>query len=115
VFLDNSADAWRHELIELAQQIKSSLVYHDEQEQNIRSSRCSKKGRTWPKRSSSSISNYATEDNNEAKISKRLLIRHASQHQQRPKEDKSKTKNDKSEQATNEENQDPGIWVELQF
>jgi hypothetical protein len=98
--LDNTADAWRRELMGLAQQVQSSLVppHHEHRPK---------------RRSSSSLSTYHLEDNDEQNISKRLLHRRPSACHRRSYTTKPKISIDKNEQelSTNNENQDPGIWV----
>ena len=86
----------------LAQQVQSSLVPLNEPRLTQRRSKS---------RSSSSLSNHRSEDNNEQNISKRLLSRRY----QRLYSTKPKISIDKTEQesSTNNENQDPGIWVIL--
>lgn len=63
--LDNTADAWRQELMGLAQQVQSSFI-------PVQSSRSNQQQRS--QRSSSSVIS-ALEDNEEQNISKRLLNR----------------------------------------
>lgn len=117
IYLDNSADAWRQELMELAQQVKSSLTSADEHEQHYRLSRTTHLNKIQPKRSSSSTSNYNQEENNEQNVSKRLLRKRSSLCHKRSQVTKSKITNEKTEQepSTNDENQDPGIWVKFFF
>jgi hypothetical protein len=99
--------------MELAQQVKSSLISADEQEQYLRQSRLSRLNKYRHKRTNSITSNYNFEENDEQNVSKRLLYRNVSPRFQRSKITKSKLNNEKSEQeqATKDENQDPGIWV----
>ena len=113
--IDNSADAWRQELMELAQQVKSSLTSADEQEQYYRQSRSTHLNKVRPKRSNSSASNYNSEENGEHYVSKRLLRKRTGLQHQRSLVNKPKITNDKSEQeqSTNDENQDAGIWVTI--
>ncbi|CAF0934455.1 unnamed protein product [Adineta steineri] len=111
--LYNSADAWRQELLELAQQIKSTLTPADEQDQPFRQSRTARLNRNVPKRSSSSASSYNFDSVNDSNASKRLLQRRPSQRSQRPQTSKPKTPNGKADQDQNggDETQDPGIWL----
>lgn len=99
--------------MELAQEVKSSLVSADEQEQYLRQIRSSRFSKHYPKRSNSSVSSYLFDDNEEQNVSKRLLQRRASSRHQNSKVIKSKPTNEKSEaeQTSNDENQDAGIWV----
>lgn len=112
-FLVNSADAWRHELMDLAQQVKSTLVAAGEQEQYLRQTRLSRIHKPFPRRSNSSVSSALFDDNDEQYISKRLLHRRISTNQLPPKINKPKPTNEKSETepTSNDENQDAGIWV----
>ncbi|CAF0858042.1 unnamed protein product [Adineta ricciae] len=112
--LYNSADAWRHELMDLAQQIKSSLTTGDEQEQYLRQSRSARLNNSITKRSCSSASGFGFDTNDEQNVSKRLLQRRASQRSQRPQTSKVKPgtgKADQEQASLNDENQDPGIWL----
>lgn len=113
LFTDNSADAWRHELTDLANQIKTSLMPAEEKEQYLRQSRSSRLNTYPPKRSSSSASNFNVDVNDDQNVSKRLLQRRPSQRSQRPQTTKGKPAGEKAdqEQTANDENQDPGIWV----
>jgi hypothetical protein len=99
--------------MELAQQVKSSLILADEQEQYLRQSRSSRLNKHRYKRNNSSTSSYNFEEKDEQTISKRLLNRRGSPRHQRSKVTKPKTNNEKTEQeqTNNDENQDPGIWV----
>jgi hypothetical protein len=111
---DNSADAWRHELSELAQQIKSSLSTTDEQDQHSRQPRTARSVRSPLKRNASSASSYSFDVSDEQNVTKRLLQRRPSQRSQRPQTSRAKpgtAKTPDQEQAANDENQDPGIWV----
>ncbi|UJR25893.1 hypothetical protein I4U23_007241 [Adineta vaga] len=112
--LYNSADAWRHELMDLAQQIKSSLSTTDEQDPYSRQSRSARLNKSISKRSCSSATSFNFDTNDEQNISKRLLQRRASQRSQRPQTSKPKTptgKTDQEQTSSNDENQDPGIWL----
>ncbi|CAF0800548.1 unnamed protein product [Rotaria sp. Silwood1] len=108
----NVSDAWRQQLMELAQQVKTSLTSADEQEQYMRSSRSARLSKHRYRRSCTAVSNCNVEENDEQNISKKLLNRHASPRYQSPRLTKSKP-NEKSEQeqSTNDENQDSGIWL----
>ncbi|CAF2311438.1 unnamed protein product [Rotaria sp. Silwood2] len=108
----NVADSWRQQLMELAQQVKTSLTPADEQEQCIRSSRSARLSKHRHKRSCTTASNCNVEENDEQNISKRLLNRNASPRYQSPRITKSKL-NEKTEQEQpgNDENQDSGIWL----
>ncbi|CAF1432671.1 unnamed protein product [Rotaria sordida] len=108
----NVADAWRQQLMELAQQVKTSLTFADEQGSYIRSPRSTRSSKHRHKQSRTAASNNNVEENNEQNLSKRLLNRHTSPRYQSPRITKSKS-NEKSEQEqpTNDENQDSGIWL----
>jgi hypothetical protein len=103
--------------MELAQQVKSSLTPADDPEQQYRQSRSTRLNKIRTKRSSSSVSNYNQEENDEQNVSKRLLRKRTSLCYHRPQVTKPKITNEKSEQEqpTTDENQDPGIWVEFFF
>lgn len=113
MLIDNSADTWRHELMDFAKQVKSSLASADEQEQYLRQTRSSRFNKPFPRRSTSSVSNALFDDNDEQHISKRLLHRRISLRNPQLKPIKQKSNNEKteSESTPNDENQDPGIWV----
>ncbi len=101
--------------MDLAQQVKCSLLSTDEQEQYLRQIRLSRLNKYQPKRTNSLASTTIFEDNEEQNISKRLLTQRRTnpRYQQQSKILKSKSMNEKSEveQTTNDETQDPGIWV----
>lgn len=99
--------------MELAQQVKFSLAPHEDPERCNRSPRAALLNRYAHKRSSSSLSNCTIEETDEQKVSKRLLNRRVSSRHSPSKRSKSKV-NEKTEQepsASNDENQDSGIWV----
>ena len=115
LLLDNATDVWRQELMDLAQQVKTSLVSPDDQELHFHQVRSSRLQKHRQKRSTSStLSNYS-EENDDPSHPKRLLHRRASSQYQRSQVPKSKTFVEKPEpeQMNNDENQDPGIWVQL--
>jgi hypothetical protein len=100
--------------MDLAQQVKTSLTSADDQELHSHHLRSSRLQKHRQKRSTSSaLSNYS-EENDELSNAKRVLQRRISSQNQRGQTAKSKTSIDKLEPEqtpNNDENQDPGIWV----
>ena len=106
--------------MELAQQVKTSLIVPDDQDTFYHSPRTSRLQRHHPhshsnKRSTSSVLSNYSEDNDDNQPNKRLLNRRISQQSfQRVQSTKPKSSVEKSEQdLTNnlDESQDSGIWV----
>jgi len=97
--------------------VKSSYTTADEQEHYLRQARSARLNKPSQKRSSSSASSFNFDDNDEHDTSKRLLSRRASRLSQRAQSTKGKPANEKAdqEQTVNDENQDPGIWVNILF
>ncbi|CAF0992750.1 unnamed protein product [Rotaria magnacalcarata] len=108
----NSVDAWRQQLIELAQQVNSSLISTGEQEPIIRSLRSSRISRHCSKRNAAPTNGNA-DDSDEQGISKRLLNRNLSTRYPTSKVNKPQVdeKPEQEETTTQEENQDSGIWL----
>lgn len=110
--LVNSADSWRQQLIDLAQQVKSTLST-TEQEPMICSPRAARMSRYRPTRNKHQQTNGNSDENDEQSVSKRSLNRYGSPRYASNKVTKSQTDEKLEQEQTNpqEENQDSGIWV----
>ena len=109
IIIGNSSEVWRQELMEMAQQVKSSLTLANQRQQYCHSPRSSRLNKHRCKRMSSSLSRCNYEEDDEKVPSKRLLYRRTSHRSPTPRS-KCDEKSE-HEQTAHDNYQDSGIWV----